>query len=151
MWDFKVGCDCSEGQEILLTLGQKTKRLELGHWNSASWKGPWNHASVSIEADISQYICSWYSNWWHGWYSPHPPWTMVLNPYVLYAHVCMPMYAHLHQRCWDREKRQNRKQTVWGGEGWRWMILAEKGDWREKSVRNREGRVNWSGEWESSV
>ena len=25
-----------------------------------------------------------------------------------------------------RQKRQKGKQTIWGGEGWRWMILAEK-------------------------
>ena len=38
----------SEGQDILVTLRQKAKRLELRLWSSASWKGPWNHASVSI-------------------------------------------------------------------------------------------------------
>ena len=128
----------SEGQDILVTLRQKAKRLELRPWSSASWKGPWNHASVSISADISQCIGSWYSNWWQGWYSPHPPWTMVLNPYALCAQVCRCSATKMQ----TMRERQKGKQTIWGGEGWRWVILAEKEEWREKSVRNREGRVN---------
>ena len=63
-------------------------------------------------------------------------WSLILMPSV-------PKFVGaLHQRCRHWEKRQKGKQTIWGGEGWRWVILAEKEEWREKSVSNREGRVN---------
>ena len=61
-------------------------------------------------------------------------WSLILMPSV-------PKFVGaLHQGCRHWEKRQKGKQTIWGGEGWRWMILAEKEEWREKSIRNREGK-----------
>ena len=61
-------------------------------------------------------------------------WSLILMP-------SLPKFVGaLHQGCRHWDKRQKGKQTIWGGEGWRWMILAEKEEWREKSIRNREGK-----------
>ena len=70
-------------------------------------------------------------------------WSLILMPSV-------PVFVGaLHQRCWDREtprmlrqKRQKGKHTIWRGQGWRWVILAEKEEWRERAQGIGKGRVN---------
>ena len=55
---------------------------------------------------------------------------MVLNPYALCARVCRcsapKMLRQRDTKDAETEKRQKGKQTIWGGEVWRRVILAEK-------------------------
>ena len=55
---------------------------------------------------------------------------MVLNPYALCARVCRcsapKMLRQRDTKDAETEKRQKGKQTIWGGEAWRRVILAEK-------------------------
>ena len=137
MWEFKVGCDCSEGQEILITLDRKLNVLSsdikaqrpekvLGiMYLSPSRQTFLNTSVLDIVTDDTDGIL-----------------LILLEQWPLILMPSMPMFVGaLHQRCWDRETPRmlrQREKTEGKADYLRWIRVEVDDPGRKRGVRRKE-------------